>query len=363
MHARAFAQPTGEYPLGVVHAVRSDGFAGVERYVATVSRVLAARGHRVTVIGGDASAMSRALEGANVEHRCASRTRDVSAALLACARNADVVHLHMTAAEAGALMAWPVVRAPAVSTRHFRAERGTHVASRLAAPIVRRRLAAQISISRFVADGIEEPSRTILNAVPATAPVDPVASVVLVAQRLEPEKRTDLALAAWAASGLAGAGWRLVIAGDGSERARLAADVRRRAICGVEMVGAGADIATLRRASGIQLATAPAEPFGLSVAEGMAAGLPVVAAGAGGHLETVGSARPDLLYRPDRPDECAAVLRRLAGDVGARRRAGAELRAFQQRHLDIDDHVDALLDVYAEVTVRSARTASTARTA
>ena len=42
--------------------------------------------------------------------------------------------------------------------------------------------------------------------------------VVLVAQRLEPEKRTDVALRAWAASGLADRGWRLQIAGDGAER-------------------------------------------------------------------------------------------------------------------------------------------------
>ena len=38
--------------------------------------------------------------------------------------------------------------------------------------------------------------------------------VVLVAQRLEPEKDTDVAVRAFALSGLAGRGWRLEVAGD-----------------------------------------------------------------------------------------------------------------------------------------------------
>ena len=47
--------------------------------------------------------------------------------------------------------------------------------------------------------------------------------VVLVAQRLEREKHTDVAVRAFAASGLADAGWRLKIAGDGALRGELEA--------------------------------------------------------------------------------------------------------------------------------------------
>ena len=43
------------------------------------------------------------------------------------------------------------------------------------------------------------------------------------------------------------------------------------------------------RAAGVLLAPRTDEAFGLSVVEAMARGLPVVAAGSGAHLETVGS--------------------------------------------------------------------------
>ena len=46
---------------------------------------------------------------------------------------------------------------------------------------------------------------------------------MLVAQRLEPEKETDVAVTAFAGSGLADRGWRLELAGDGAERRRLEA--------------------------------------------------------------------------------------------------------------------------------------------
>ena len=59
---RAPMQPPGAAParrpcrsrqLSVVQVVRSDAFAGVERYMCQVSNGLASRGHRLAVIGGD----------------------------------------------------------------------------------------------------------------------------------------------------------------------------------------------------------------------------------------------------------------------------------------------------------------------
>ncbi len=52
-----------EGPLNVVQVVRSDAFAGVERYVSQVSATLATRGHRVSVIGGDPTRMPRRTTG------------------------------------------------------------------------------------------------------------------------------------------------------------------------------------------------------------------------------------------------------------------------------------------------------------
>ncbi len=50
----------------------------------------------------------------------------------------------------------------------------------------------------------------------------------------------------------------------------------------------------------------------MPIVEGMASGLPVVAAGAGGPLEYVEDGVNGYLYRPGNADELASLLRRLA---------------------------------------------------
>ena len=101
-----------------------------------------------------------------------------------------------------------------------------------------------------------------------------------------------MAIEGFVASGLADEGWTLDIAGEGSQRThleRLAAD--RGAGAAVRFLGFRMDVDELMAAAGIFLAPRPTEALGLSVLEAMAAGLPVVAAAAGGHLETVGTVR------------------------------------------------------------------------
>ena len=92
---------------------------------------------------------------------------------------------------------------------------------RAAARYIAPRLAGEVAISRFVADSVGGAVEIVPNAVP-DAPMGPHDEpVVLVAQRLEAEKDTATALRAWARSGLAEAGWRLVVAGRGAEHTRL----------------------------------------------------------------------------------------------------------------------------------------------
>jgi glycosyltransferase involved in cell wall biosynthesis len=147
----------------------------------------------------------------------------------------------------------------------------------------------------------------------------------------------------------------LDIVGDGSERALLEQRVRESRLPGVSFLGHRSDVDELRSTASIVLATTASEGFGLAVAEAMAAGVPVVAARAGGHNETVGAARPDLLYTVGDVDGCAALLRRLASDAGLRHRAGADLRAFAAEHLALERHVDRLEELYGTVAVRRGR--------
>jgi glycosyltransferase involved in cell wall biosynthesis len=62
------------------------------------------------------------------------------------------------------------------------------------------------------------------------------------------------------------------------------------------------------------------------VAEGMAAGLAVVAADAGGPRELIQDGRTGLLYPPGDADALATVLRRLAADPRLRSRLADEAR-------------------------------------
>jgi len=273
----------GSGRLAIVHAVRTDEFAGVERYVTEVSTSLAARGHRVAVIGGDPERM-RAELPPNVPHQ-AARTVAQTAAALFDWRQVDLVHVHMTA---------------------------TEIAAALDAP------------------------------------------VVLVLQRLAPEKDPDVALRAWARCRLADQGWRLVVAGSGERAGDLVRLAGELGVAGsVEFAGRVRDTDVLLAGASIFLATAPGEPFGLSVVEAMAHGLPVVAAAGGGHLETVADA--GVLFPPGDVGAAAAALTELAGSRQRRVEVGRALRRRQQELYSLDHHVDRLEEVYREVVSGSRR--------
>jgi len=325
----------------VVHVVQSAGFAGVERYICTTAGGLADRGWDVTVVGGLASAMSDALSPQVRYVAAADRTLAVALALARLGRT-DVVHVHMTAAELAAVVARPRNRAPIVATRHFAARRGGGLAGRVG----ERSLAVEISISRFVADSIGRPSTILHDPVPRLPRSLGTAKVVLMAQRLEAEKETAVGLRAWAESGLAATGWQLRVAGAGRERAsleRLAADL---GVAGsVAFLGRISDMDLCRSEAKLFLATAPAEPFGLSVVEAMAAGLAVVAADGGAHRETLGD-DPALLFPPGDVAAAALRLRQLSASPQKCTEMGEALRQRAVTLFSVDRHLDGLEAIY-----------------
>jgi glycosyltransferase involved in cell wall biosynthesis len=326
----------------VIHAVRSDAFAGVERYIVEVTNELVRRGTEVAVIGGDPTSMRAHLPAAT-EWRAAATTRAVGRALRDMAP-ADIVHVHMTAAELAALVL--PRRTAVVATRHFAGSRGSGPAAPLLRRAIERRLTAEIAISDFVARSCNTTPVVLHNGTPEVPPSAGTEPLVVVIQRLQPEKRTADALRIWERSGLHEHGWRLAIAGGGSQAEALADEVRRREIPAVELLGHLQHPGELHQRARLALATAPAEPFGLSVVEMMAAGLPVVACGGGGHLETIGRAAPELTYRPGDLEAAAELLRATALDDQCRAELAARIRAHHHDHLTIERHVDELLRVY-----------------
>lgn len=322
--------------MRILHAVRSDGFAGVERHVARLARAQAATGHDVAVVGGAAAGMRATVDDLRVPLIPAASTLDVLRALERHAPLADVVHVHMTAAEIAAALARTVRRAtPVVTTRHFALTRGSGVRGRVVAAVATSAVRHQIAISQYVADHVEGPSTVVHPGVedrPDGLTARARDKTVLIAQRLEAEKRTDLALEAFAASGLGADGWTLQVAGDGAQRTVLERRAAELGIAGMtRFLGARDDVEELMRRTALLVAPCPAEGLGLSVLEAMASGVPVVAAAAGGHLETLFGLDPLALYPPHDAWAAAESLATLAAHPARRDEYAAAARAVQRK--------------------------------
>jgi glycosyltransferase involved in cell wall biosynthesis len=122
----------------------------------------------------------------------------------------------------------------------------------------------------------------------------------------------------------------------------------------VEFRGFREDVfAELQRVDVLVHASVLPEPFGQVVVEGMAAGLPVVAARAGGPAEILIEGETGLLYSPGDVDELAMILRRLANDRQLRQELGMRGRAAAQM-FSPERVAHQILDVYRH-TVRPAQ--------
>lgn len=319
--------------MRILHAIRSDAFAGVESHVARLARAQHAAGDEVVVVGGDPDRMAAAC-GPGVRTLPATAVDDVYAILRRWSPGADVVHAHMTAAEIACAAALLGGATPLVVTRHFARGRGSNPLSSVAAAAAGRRVDAQIAISHFVAEMIAGTSVVIHPGVESTASTHTAADrdrVVLVAQRLEPEKDTEVAFRAFASSGVAAQGWRLDVAGGGAERRRLEALAAQLGIADTtRFLGHRNDVPVLMERAGVLLAPCHIEGLGLTVLEAMACALPVVAVGAGGHLETVGAVAGAALHPPGDWTAAGLVLAELVGDTLRRDTYGAALQRTQR---------------------------------
>lgn len=333
--------------LHVVHVVCSEAFAGVERYVLQSALALRAAGCTVSVVGGGRGTMGDPLAEAGIGwHRGSSVGR--AARALRRIRDADVVVTHMTLADVAGVLAG---RAPVVSVRHFAARRGGTLVNRLLARIVTHRVAGQIAISDFVAGAIEGPSAVVLTGVPDAPAIDEATRepIVLVLQRLEAEKHTDVAIRSWAAA-VRPDGWRMVIAGDGSEAEPLRNLAASLGVAdSVDFVGFQSDARDWLSRASVLVAPTPREGLGLAVLEAMAVGTPVLAAAGGGHLESVGPVDGAQLFAPGDVAEAGARLSAMIADREAREAYGRVLRARQQEFFSVPAQTAATIAVLEAV--------------
>jgi glycosyltransferase involved in cell wall biosynthesis len=106
------------------------------------------------------------------------------------------------------------------------------------------------------------------------------------------------------------------------------------------------DVPDLLAAGDIYCLPSRSEGLPLAVLEAMGAGLPVVGSAVGGVLEAVEHGRTGLLVPSESPQALASAIASLLSDEGMRRRLGAEGRAVVRQRFDIDRQSCLLLDLY-----------------
>jgi len=120
-----------------------------------------------------------------------------------------------------------------------------------------------------------------------------------------------------------------VLFGDGSEHDTISSCIERNGLSDrVRLPGFRDDLYALLPCCDVLVHPARSEGLGVALLEAAAAGLPVVAARAGGIPEAMVEGRTGLLVDVDDPDELGHALIRLLEDEDLRRRMGAEGRAW-----------------------------------
>ncbi len=167
--------------------------------------------------------------------------------------------------------------------------------------------------------------------------------------RLAPDKGITLAIDAWAKSGL-GSTTRLVVAGDGEERAIIESAARR--LPGIEYVGPvdQARVGELLDACAVAIVPSLcAESFGRFAVEAFAHGRPVVASALGASTEIVAGER-GWLSAPTADEFANRMI--AATDRAIAEHKGRAGRAHYEASYTADRVLDILLDTYESLRVR-----------
>lgn len=150
---------------------------------------------------------------------------------------------------------------------------------------------------------------------------------------------------------------RLVVVGDvGVRPDAYARDLRDRAteLMGdrVRFTGRRNDIPDVLRALDVLVNASAAEPFGRSVLEAQACGVPVVVGNSGGPPEFVVDHETGMVVEPSDPQALADALDQLAADDELRRRLGEAARRHAEQDFDIETRYDRVAEVLREVARR-----------
>ncbi|GJG87400.1 glycosyl transferase [Gemmatimonadetes bacterium T265] len=256
----------------------------------------------------------------------------------------------------GRTVAWPgVVHGCYRGSRAASAVTGAMLAAHRAAGTWSRAVDLYIALSefargKFLTHGL--PADRVL-VKPNFVAADPGAGrhdgrFALYAGRLTTEKGVETLLAAWARLG---PGYALRVAGDGPLAARAAATA------GVEWLGQQSKaevIAAMQAATVLVFPSEWYEPFGLTLVEALATGLPVIASARGAAPEIIEDGVSGRIVPPGDPDALAAAVAWAFENPGALATMGAHARGAYAARYGAARGYEDLMAVYRVATARAA---------
>lgn len=143
---------------------------------------------------------------------------------------------------------------------------------------------------------------------------------------------------------------RLLVVGDGEDRAAIEAHAREQGCAdSVQFLGTRRDVPQLLAAMDVFAFPSHFEGLPGAVVEAMAAGLPVVATPVDGTAELLEAYRTGLFVRPKAPAELAWALTRLLDDPELREALGTAAQREAEAAFDIDTMVANFEALYREV--------------
>lgn len=284
------------------------------------------------------------------------------------ARGVDVIHsnslwIHLDCALAGRIARRAVVLELHDLVRPGLGQRVLRAAVRLAS--------ASVAVSRAVAETVGEPGnrlRVVPQAVDterfhpgppdaswrarlSSRPEEPIIGVV---GRVDPEKGIGTVLQAMTMlSGSAGQSHLAVVGApaldDGAYEAALRTEASSLLGDRSRFVGPVEEVPTVLRSLDILVNASRSEPFGLSVLEAQACGIPVIGTDAGGIPEFVTDGHTGLLVAPGRPEALAAGLSRILDSPQLRKDLAAAARQSAVAHHALAVRAASIAGVYREV--------------
>ena len=350
--------PSPATPRWVLHLSTETGWRGGERQVWYLARGLAALGVAQAVAAPADSPLARETGAIGVELLTLPARpllQPLSLARLAATlrrRPGALLHAHTSRALDAAR--WLQRLAPCAGLVHTR-----RVAFPVRAALKYRSVCARyIGISQAVADGLRAAGTPAdrLSVIPSAVDFTPLAAAVPVASpfpghplvgcvaQMTAEKGLTVLAAAWRRVVAARPEARLVLVGDGPERAAIHAALGTAAIT-THFAGFRSDVPAWLKAFTIYVQPSLMEGLGSTVIDALGCGLPVVASRAGGLPEVVGG-DGGILVPPGDPAALADAILRLLGDPAAAQAFAAAGATFARQRFTIEAMVGAYAALY-----------------